>query len=74
MSPTQGWSSVKLPYVAPENIILQQVCYLIHWQDPTRLGIVAAGPERPCFTCFCSLGMISGWTQKELDLTCPARI
>lgn len=74
MSSTQGWGSVKLPYVASEKILLQQLCYLIRWQDPTLPGIVAAGPERPCFSWFCSSGMISGWPWKELDLTCQAKI
>lgn len=74
VSPTQGWGSVKLPYVASEKTLLQQLCSLIRWQGPTLPGIVAAGPERPCFTRFCSLGIISGWPRQELDLTCQAKI
>lgn len=45
MSPTQRWDSIKLPYVASEKILLQQLYYLINWKDPTLPGIVAAGPE-----------------------------
>jgi len=61
VSPAQGWGSMKLPCVASEKILLQQLCYLISWQDPTVPHIVAAGPERLYITRFCSLGMISGW-------------
>lgn len=55
VSPRQSSSSIKLPYVPSENILLQELCYLIHCQEPTLPGIVAAGPEGPCLTHFISL-------------------
>lgn len=55
VSPRQGSGRVKLPYVPPENILLQELCYLIHCQDSTLAGIVAAGPEVLCLTHFISL-------------------
>lgn len=50
VSPRQGWGSIKLPYVSSLNIILQELCYLIHCQEPTLSDIVAAGPEGLCLT------------------------
>lgn len=74
MSPRRGSGSKKLPYVPSENILLQKLCYLIHCQESTLPGIVAAEPEGLCLTHFISLEIISVWLRKELDVTCCDKI
>lgn len=58
--PRQGWGNIKLPYVASENILLQELCYLIHCQEPTLPGMVAAEPEGLCLSHFISLEYFLG--------------